>query len=57
VLRACGFSATVPDGHALVRRQVDYVARAAAGRGAVREVCELILQAQGRLELAQSPWL
>jgi 3-deoxy-D-manno-octulosonate 8-phosphate phosphatase (KDO 8-P phosphatase) len=57
VLRACGFSATVPDGHALVRRQVDYVARATAGRGAVREVCELILQAQGHLELAQSPWL
>lgn len=57
VLRACGFSATVPDGHALVRRQVDHVARAGAGRGAVREVCELILQAQGRLELAQSAWL
>jgi 3-deoxy-D-manno-octulosonate 8-phosphate phosphatase (KDO 8-P phosphatase) len=57
VLRACGFSATVPDGHALVRRQVDYVARAGAGRGAVREVCELILQAQGSLELAQSAWL
>jgi 3-deoxy-D-manno-octulosonate 8-phosphate phosphatase (KDO 8-P phosphatase) len=57
VLRACGFSATVPDGHALVRRQVDYVARAGAGRGAVREVCELILQAQGRLERAQSAWL
>jgi 3-deoxy-D-manno-octulosonate 8-phosphate phosphatase (KDO 8-P phosphatase) len=57
VLRACGFSATVPDGHALVRRQVDYVARAGAGRGAVREICELILQAQGRLDLAQSPWL
>jgi 3-deoxy-D-manno-octulosonate 8-phosphate phosphatase (KDO 8-P phosphatase) len=57
VLRACGFSATVPDGHALVRRHVDYVAHAAAGRGAVREVCEFILQAQGRLDLAQSPWL
>lgn len=50
VMRACGFSATVPDGHALVRRQADYVAAAPAGGGAVREVCELILRAQGRLD-------
>ena len=57
VLRACGFSATVPGGHALVRRHVDYVARAAAGVGAVREVCEFILAAQGRLDAALAPWL
>ena len=57
VLRAAGFAATVPDGHALVRRHADYVARAAAGRGAVREVCEFILAAQGRLEAALAPWL
>jgi 3-deoxy-D-manno-octulosonate 8-phosphate phosphatase (KDO 8-P phosphatase) len=50
VLRACGFSATVPDGHEQVRRHVDYVAQRPAGGGAVREVCELILRAQGRLE-------
>ena len=50
VMRACGFAATVPDGHALVRRQADYVAAAPAGGGAVREVCELILRAQGRLD-------
>ena len=57
VLRACGFSASVPDGHALVQRHVDYVAHAPAGRGAVREVCELILAAQGKLDAAQAPWL
>ena len=50
ILRACGFSATVPDGHELVRRHVDYVAQRPAGGGAVREVCELILRAQGKLE-------
>ncbi len=47
VMTACGFSATVADGHALVREQADYIAEAPAGSGAVREVCELILQAQG----------
>jgi 3-deoxy-D-manno-octulosonate 8-phosphate phosphatase (KDO 8-P phosphatase) len=52
VMAACGFSATVPDGHALVRQQADYVASAAAGTGAVREVCELILQAQGNWQQA-----
>lgn len=52
VMAACGFSATVPDGHALARQQADYVARAGAGAGAVREVCELILQAQGNWQRA-----
>jgi 3-deoxy-D-manno-octulosonate 8-phosphate phosphatase (KDO 8-P phosphatase) len=56
VLRACGFSASVPDGHPLVRAVVDYVSREAAGAGAVREVCELILRAQGRLEAALAPY-
>ena len=56
VLRACGFSASVPDGHPLVRAAVDYVSREAAGAGAVREVCELILRAQGRLEAALAPY-
>lgn len=52
VMTACGFSATVPDCHALVRQQADYVTRAAAGAGAVREVCELILQTQGNWQQA-----
>ena len=47
VMAACAFSATVPDGHPLIRRQADYVAAAPAGAGAVREVCEFLLQAQG----------
>ena len=57
VLRACGFSASVPNGHALVRRHVDYVTRCAAGQGAVREVCELILAAQNKLDQALAPYL
>jgi 3-deoxy-D-manno-octulosonate 8-phosphate phosphatase (KDO 8-P phosphatase) len=57
VMSACGFSATVSDGHPLVRRQADYVAQAAAGGGAVREVCELILSAQGNWQTALSTFL
>jgi 3-deoxy-D-manno-octulosonate 8-phosphate phosphatase (KDO 8-P phosphatase) len=50
ILRTCAFSATPADGHAEVRRHVDYVCRAGGGRGAVREVCDLILAAQGKLD-------
>ena len=57
LLCACGFSATVPDGHALVRTRVAYVARAGGGHGAVREVCELILAAQDKLDAAMAPYL
>lgn len=57
VLRACGFSASVPNGHALVHRHVDYVTEARAGQGAVRELCELILAAQGKLDAALARYL
>ncbi len=57
VLRACGFSASVPNGHALVQRHVDHVTQSEGGRGAVREVCELILAAQGKLDTALAPYL
>ena len=42
------FSACPADAHPDVRRCVHYVARASGGRGAVREIVELILRAQGR---------
>jgi 3-deoxy-D-manno-octulosonate 8-phosphate phosphatase (KDO 8-P phosphatase) len=54
---ACAFAATVPDGHALALRAADYVAMAPAGGGAVREVCELILRAQGKLDDVLAAWL
>lgn len=46
VLTRVGFSASVPDGHIEVRSRVDYVTEASGGNGAVREICDLILQAQ-----------
>ena len=57
LMAACGFAATVPDGHPLVRRSADYVTTAAAGAGAVREVCEFILQAQDKWQSALADYL
>lgn len=43
----CGLALAVPDSPALVLKHAHYVTNKAGGRGAVREVCELIMQAQG----------
>jgi 3-deoxy-D-manno-octulosonate 8-phosphate phosphatase (KDO 8-P phosphatase) len=52
VLSRCGFAASVPDAPELVRERVHHVTRAPAGRGAAREVCELIMRAQDTLDRA-----
>ena len=48
LLREVGLSFSVPNGHPLVQKEVDHVTEAAGGYGAVREVSELILKAQGQ---------
>ena len=57
VMAACGFSAAPSDGHELARQQADYLATLPGGRGAVREVCEFILTAQGKLDTALARYL
>jgi len=57
VLRACGFSATVADAHGEVVSRVDYVATRGGGHGAVREVCDLLLRAQGKWDEAMKEYL
>lgn len=57
VLLRCGFAASVPGAPEAVRSRVHYVTRAAGGRGAVRELCEFILGAQGKLEAALGRYL
>jgi 3-deoxy-D-manno-octulosonate 8-phosphate phosphatase (KDO 8-P phosphatase) len=52
VLRVVGLAATPADGHALVKREVSWVLSARGGRGAVREVCDALLDARGRLDAA-----
>lgn len=44
-----GLGISVPNGHWYVREHADLCTEAAGGEGAVREVCDLILQAQNRL--------
>jgi 3-deoxy-D-manno-octulosonate 8-phosphate phosphatase (KDO 8-P phosphatase) len=46
VMRRVGFSAAVADSMEIVKKSVDYVAKNRGGKGAVREICEMILQAQ-----------
>ncbi len=44
VLKEVGFSASVPHAFANVLKHVDYVTKREGGYGAVRELCDLILQ-------------
>lgn len=57
VLLRCGFAASVPDAPEAVRMRVHYVTSAAGGRGAVRELCEFIMQSQGTFDAALVPYL
>jgi 3-deoxy-D-manno-octulosonate 8-phosphate phosphatase (KDO 8-P phosphatase) len=56
LLLQVGFAVTVPTGHAEVQPRVHYVTRAPGGRGAVREVCDLVMRAQGTYEAALAPY-
>ena len=57
LITRCGFAATVPAAPEAVKSRAHYVTRAHGGHGAVREVCEFILRAQGTLERAISAYL
>jgi len=50
VLRRAGFSAAVADAVPEVKEIVDYVTSKEGGKGAVRELCELLLKAQDKWE-------
>lgn len=47
VLQRVGLSMTPPQAVAEVKQRVDYITENKAGKGAVREACELIMKAQG----------
>lgn len=56
-IRAAGLGVAVANAHQEVRRHADLVTTARGGRGAVREVCDLILEAQGLYAQALAPYL
>jgi 3-deoxy-D-manno-octulosonate 8-phosphate phosphatase (KDO 8-P phosphatase) len=45
----CGLRCAPANAHAFLLERVDYRCRQPGGQGAVREVCELILEGQGKL--------
>ncbi|MDE2118242.1 MAG: HAD hydrolase family protein [Betaproteobacteria bacterium] len=57
VMRHVGLSISVPDAPQVVRDHTHYVTMRSGGHGAVREVCELLMSAQGTLEAQLEPYL
>ena len=47
VIRRVGLGMTVANAPLIMHQQADYVSKASGGLGAVREICEFIMQAQG----------
>ena len=52
----CGLAVSVPAAPDSVKQRAHYVTRKEGGHGAVRELCELIMQAQGTLEAQLAPF-
>ena len=57
VMTRCGLSICVPSAPALVKKHAHYVTNSEGGHGAVREVCELIMLAQGTLDEQSEKYL
>ena len=57
VLTRCGFAASVPGAPESVKAHIHFLTAAPGGRGAVREVCEFILNAQGKFDSAMARYL
>jgi 3-deoxy-D-manno-octulosonate 8-phosphate phosphatase (KDO 8-P phosphatase) len=56
-LTRVGFACAVPNASPAVRARAHWVSQARGGDGAVRELCEFILVAQGLLDEALAPYL
>ncbi|MEY0962948.1 3-deoxy-manno-octulosonate-8-phosphatase KdsC [Providencia alcalifaciens] len=53
VMAKVGLSVAVADAHPLLLPKANYITRLGGGKGAVRELCDLILLSQGKLEEAK----
>jgi 3-deoxy-D-manno-octulosonate 8-phosphate phosphatase (KDO 8-P phosphatase) len=56
-LLSAGFACAPPNAHPWVRERVHWRTQLGGGDGAVREVCDLIIGAQGGAEAALARWL
>ena len=52
----CGFAVSVPAAPYIVQARAHYVTKKQGGHGAVRELCELIMQAQGTFDAQIAPY-
>ena len=50
LLTRAGLAVAVQDAHPLVKQHTHWQTPSAGGRGAARDVCELVMEAQGRLQ-------
>lgn len=57
ILRRVGLAIAVRDADPRVKRHAHWTTSSPGGRGAAREVCELILQSQGKLDEAMRHYL
>lgn len=57
LLRRVGLAVAVADAAEAVRQRVHWITPSGGGRGAAREVCELIMEARGTLDTALAPYL
>ncbi len=57
VMRRVGLAIAVQDAHPLVKQHAHWQTPSGGGRGAAREVCELIMEAQGTLQAQLQPYL
>jgi 3-deoxy-D-manno-octulosonate 8-phosphate phosphatase (KDO 8-P phosphatase) len=57
VIRRVGLSITVPNAPKIMQQYADWVTTAKGGKGAAREVCELIMQARGTYEAVVNAYL
>lgn len=57
VMRRVGLAVAVQDGHTLVKKHSHWITPNGGGRGAARDICELIMEAQGTLNAQLAPYL
>lgn len=57
ILIRVGLAITVPSAHELAKKHAHWVTGKAAGAGAAREICEMIMKAQGTFEPAMEKYL
>jgi len=57
VMKEAGLAIAVQDAHPFVKQHAHWITQHGGGRGAARDVCELIMQAQGTLEAQLNSFL